>query len=137
MSSRVIGFVPPVVGISDRFNTFRLGLFYHKRLIVGETVYLLDEKEKQIIGSATVERIELGKLSEMCQLHASTNHSEIENNPEAAPDNLMKTLCKLYGPQIATPDKKTTVIFLKRVRCLDLKTQYTSEGIKEYKSPAY
>ncbi|MCL2874694.1 MAG: hypothetical protein FWF12_00065 [Betaproteobacteria bacterium] len=114
MNFRVIGFIPPIIGTEGEFNTFRLGGFYHKNLSIGETVLLLNEKEKMVFGRATVQRIGFGKLGEMLALHAATNHTEIGNDSETASERLGETIRRIYGPHIATPNKKTTVIFMKR-----------------------
>lgn len=115
MEVRVIGFIPPVVGVEGEFNTFRIGGFYEKRLSPGETVYLLNEKEKMIFGKAVVEKIDCGKLHEMCAIHGHLNHTELANDPTNAPERLFATLKKIHGPHIALPTKKTTVIFLRRI----------------------
>lgn len=115
MEARVIGFTPPVLGVEDRFNTFRIGGFYEKRLSPGEIVYLLNEKEKMVFGKAVVEKVEVGKLAEMCVIHGSQNHTELANEPSEAGRRLFATLQKIHGPHIALPTKKTTVIFLKRI----------------------
>lgn len=115
MEMRVIGFIPPVVGVEDEFNTFRLGGFYTKHLSPGDEVLLLNEKEKMVFGRARVEKIDTGGLGEMCLLHAHKNHTELANDPTDAPGRLHETLRKIYGPHIATLTKKTTVVFLKRL----------------------
>ena len=115
METRVVGFIPPVIGTEERFNTFRLGSFYTKHLVPGDRVYLLNEKEKMIFGRAEVEKIESGTLGEMLLLHASSNHTELGNDPNTAPERLNDTLRKIYGPHIAPLTKKTTVIFMRRL----------------------
>ena len=114
MEARVIGFTPPVIGVEDRFNTFRIGGFYEKRLSPGEIVYLLNEKEKMVFGKAVVEKIDCGKLAEMCVIHGHLNHTELANDPADAGARLFATMQKIYGQHVATASKKTTVVFLKR-----------------------
>ena len=111
----VVGFIPPILGVDGEFNTFRLGGFYAKHLLPGQTVYLLNEREKIVFGSAVVESIEVGKLDEMCKLYAHRNHTELLNDEEGAPERLMKTMLKIYGPHIALPGKKTTILNMKRL----------------------
>lgn len=115
MDTRVVGFIPPVIGVEGEFNTFRLGGFYAKNLSPGETVFLLNEKEKIVFGRAVVESIDVGKLGEMVAIHAHKNHTELTNDPMTAPERLGQTLRKIYGPHIATLTRKTTVIYLKRL----------------------
>lgn len=115
MEQKVVGFIPPVIGTEGEFNTFRLGLTYARTLSPGDEVLLLNEKAKIVFGRARVERIETGCLGEMCLLYAHRNHTELSGDPNTAPQHLHKTLCRIYGPHIATPTKKTTVIFMRRL----------------------
>lgn len=115
MEQKVIGFIPPVVGTEEEFNTFRLGTTYAKTLSPGDEVLLLNEKAKIVFGRARVERIETGGLGEMCLLHAHKNHTELGKDPNFAPLRLMETLRRIYGPHIATLTKKTTVIYCRRL----------------------
>lgn len=115
MEKRVVGFIPPVVGVDGEFNTFRLGGFYTKHLKPGEEVLLLDEKAKMVFGRAEVVSIETGGLGEMCLIHGHKNHTELANDPLTAPERLHDTLRRIYGPHIATIAKKTTVLYLRRI----------------------
>lgn len=115
MEVQVIGFIPPVEGVEDEFNTFRLGGTLAKRLVVGQEVFIMDEKTKIVFGRATVQRVELGKLRELCDEHAHKNHRELMNTPEGAGDRLFTYLQKIFGPHIAPPTKKACVIYLKRI----------------------
>jgi hypothetical protein len=115
MEVQVIGFIPPVEGVEDEFNTFRLGGTLAKRLVVGQEVFIMDEKTKIVFGRATVQRVELGKLRELCDEHAYKNHRELMNNPEGAGERLFTYLQKIFGPHIAPPTKKACVIYLKRI----------------------
>jgi hypothetical protein len=115
MEVQVIGFIPPVEGVEDEFNTFRLGGTLAKRLVVGQKVFIMDEKTKIVFGRATVQRVELGKLRELCDEHAHKNHRELMNNPEGAGERLFTYLQKIFGPHIAPPTKKACVIYLKRI----------------------
>lgn len=115
MHVNVVGFIPPVEGIDNEFNTFRLGGAYAKRLTVGDTIFLMDEKNKVVFGSAQVTRVEVGKLAELCRQHASTNHRELSNDAAGAPERLLTYIRKIYGPHIAKDEKKACVIFMKRL----------------------
>lgn len=115
MNTRVIGFIPPVIGVEGNFNTFRIGGFFAARLNVGEEVMLMDEKEKVVFGKAVVEAVDVGQLGELCLTHGHQNHTEVANDPIGAPERLFKTITKIYGPHIAKVNKKTTVISLRRI----------------------
>lgn len=113
MAIHFIDFVSPT-GIEGSFNTFRLGLFYSKRLQKGDTVYLVDNKEKLVLGKALVIGVFLGPLQEMIQAHAVSNHAMLSYTQGHA-EKLAELLGRFYGPHIATPNKKTTVLYLRRV----------------------
>lgn len=115
MQTRVIGFIPPIIGIEGEFNTFRLGVKLSKELSPGEEVFLLDEKQKMVIGRAQVTRVESGALGELVVEHAAKNHTELANDPTHAHVRLYDLLKKIYGPHIVSIGKKATVIYLKRL----------------------
>jgi hypothetical protein len=116
MEIRVIGFIPPVLGVEEQFNTFRIGGFYASRLKVGEEVLLMNEKEKSVFGKAVVEAIDVGKLGEMLLLHSEGNHSQIaEGSGVQSAERLFKVLLRIHGPHIVNVEKKTTVISLRRI----------------------
>jgi len=115
MEIQTIGFVPPVEGVEDYFNTFRLGGTLGKKLKVGQQVLLLDEKSKVVFGRARVCAIGVGKLRDMCRDHAALNHRELNNSAEGAADRLFSYLQKLFGPHIVNDNKLCTVIYLKRL----------------------
>lgn len=117
MNKRVICFIPPVLGVDGEFNTFRIGSFYAKNLVPGEEVLLMNEKEKLVFGTAVVEWIDEGSLGEMCLIHGHKNHSQSVDplGPNSAPERLFKKLQRIYGPHIATVNKKATVVYLRRI----------------------
>jgi hypothetical protein len=111
----VIGFIPPIVGIESVFNTLRLGVALTKKLKIGDSVLLMDEKAKKIIGAAIVEDLSVGSLAELCVLHAQFNHTEIGKTDGQSGARLFALIQKLYGPHIAAYNKKSTVVTLRRV----------------------
>lgn len=115
MEVQVIGFIPPAEGLEHEFNTFRLGGALAKRLSVDQEVFLMNEKTKVVFGRAVVQRVEVGKLQELCVEHARFNHSELNNPPEGADVRLLAYIQKIFGPHIAPPTKKACVIYLKRI----------------------
>lgn len=113
---RLIDFAPPIFGIHDRFNTFRLGLFYSKCLKEGEVVGLVDNKAKLLLGRATVTDLDVGQLDDMLKKHARKNHTQLAAvSDEEAILGLDAIIKRLYGPHIATLLRKTTVIHLERL----------------------
>ncbi|MDY7537532.1 hypothetical protein QN372_00055 [Undibacterium sp. RTI2.1] len=115
MQVQVIGFIPPMKGLEDSFNTFRLGGALAKRLEVGHEVLLMDEKTKIVFGRAEVKEVVTGTLGELCLVHAHKNHLEISNEESGASERLFKYLQRVYGPHIATATKKACVLYLKRL----------------------
>lgn len=109
-----IDFVQPT-GIDAYFNTFRLGLFYSKCLKPGETVAIVDNKSKAVVGYASVEQVFTGHLEEMLKSHAPANHAVISFD-QGHHQRLAEILTKFYGPHIATPTRKTTVVYLRRIK---------------------
>lgn len=100
MGTRVVGFIPPVVGTEGEFNTFRIGGFYAKNLSEGEEVFLLNEKDKMVFGA----------------IHGDKNHTELETAEDGrSAERLFHLLQKIHGPHIALPCKKTTVIYMRRL----------------------
>lgn len=116
MQHHIIDFYPPIIGLENEFNTVRIGLAWMKRLNVGDEVYLSDNKERKVIGKAVVTDIQKGKLQEICEIHADNNHTQLQASVESNTSlELMKIVQKFYGPQIATPQKLATVIYLRRI----------------------
>ena len=120
MKHYVLDFIPPVVGIEREFNTIRLGMAWAKKLQPGDHVYLMDNKERRIIGLAEVTALDVDTLVNICQKHGHLNHTQISpsEKPECSLDageRMMNVILKIYGPHIALPTKKTTAISLKRL----------------------
>lgn len=114
MEVHVVGFIPPVVGVDGKFNTFRIGSAMFKRLTVGDEVFLMDEKKKIVFGKAVVTDLDNGSLGEMCVQHAHANHTQLTTGEFGSAERLFKFIQKIYGPHIAKVGKKATVIYLRR-----------------------
>lgn len=115
MKLQVIDFIPPVEGVEQEFNTFRLGWTLVEKLSEGQEILLMDKKAMVIFGRAQVLRVEKGTLRDMCEQHAHANHRELANPHEGAADRLMAYIVKLFGPHIATETKRTCVVYLRRI----------------------
>ena len=122
MERVVIGFIPPIVGVNGDFNTFRMGRRYAS-LSEGEEVFLMDEKRKVIFGRATVLDVSVGPLSALCAVFASENHTELDKTDGESAERLYRTLSRIYGPHIVSPNKTATVVKLRRVKDEDSGTQ--------------
>lgn len=112
----VLDFQPPFSGVDGSFNTFRLGASWSKRLLEGDVVLLVDTKTRQVFGRAKVLTIGVGPLLEMLDRHAAMNHSQLGKGRKEASDDLHRRILKRYGPRIATDNKATSVIYLRRMR---------------------
>lgn len=113
METPVIGFIPPIVGCEDEFNTFRIGKKY-ATLAIGSEVFLMDEKRKVVFGRAKVLDVTVGPLSGLCAVYAAENHTELGQSGDHA-ERLYQLLRRIYGPHIVTPTKIATCIKLKRL----------------------
>lgn len=117
MNHYVLDFIPPIEGVDGEFNTIRLGLAWAKRLAEGDTVYLMDNKAKRVIGKARVTAIFSDTLEIICEKHGHANHTQLRRKLSDGDASLevMRVITKIYGPHIAQPKKKATAIYLKRL----------------------
>lgn len=113
---RVLDFSPPIVGMEGRFNTFRLGGAWYKRIQRGDEVLLLDTKEKIVFGIAVVVAKDKGTLKQMLSKQAFLNHTQLGKSKRKASVDLHSRILKRYGPKIATDNRLTTVILLRRLK---------------------
>lgn len=113
MEIPVIGFISPIIGVDGVFNTFRMGRKYGV-LKNREQVFLMDEKKKEIFGTAEVLETSVGKLGELCLQYAGENHTQLFNDQGNYAEDLYRVILKIYGPHIVNPNKLFTVIKLKR-----------------------
>jgi hypothetical protein len=135
MHVQLIGFAPPIEGVDGEFNTFRLGIALSKRLRPGQEVFLMEEKAKIVFGRALVKAVHTGTLMQLCLLHAKENHREKgKPDPDHACQRLFEYLQKLYGPQIATETKRTTVVYLQRLPN-GIATSYGHHALREAQGP--
>lgn len=103
-----------VAGLDRSFwNTFRSGTAWSKRLQRGMKVGVYDLRQKILLKHATVEEVVTGKLSDLCNVHASLNHLALANNwtIEAAAQ-LQRLMRQFYGTAAAS-DSIATVIYLR------------------------
>jgi hypothetical protein len=113
MNLYAIDFTPPMSGFKGKFNTFRIGRVWSKRLKVGDEVLLLDKKQCLIFGRAVVTGLKTGALAELAEQCAYLNHNQKGQARDGAPERLMESLRKRYGPHIIHEGKLTTVIDLR------------------------
>lgn len=113
MELPVLGFIPPLVGLEEVFNTFRLGRKFAS-LPVGSEVLLIDEKRKVAFGRAEVLDVTTGPLSALCAVYGSENHTQLGKQGDHA-EQLYQVLTRIYGPHIVQPTKLATCIKLRRL----------------------
>lgn len=111
----VINFSPPMSGLFDSFNTFRLGVRYSKLLKVGDRVLLINAKSLEVIGEAIVNGVIVGQLGVLAGLYAHENHNQRDSDSEGAKTRLIANMTKRYGPHLVNETKKVTVIQLTMV----------------------
>lgn len=110
----VIGFSAPVIGVDGEFNTIRLGMFFYKKLSIGDSVLLMNEKEREAFGVAQVTQVICSGIGELCLLYGHQNHTQLDLDQEGAAQRLYQALMRIYGPHKMKPESKGTAIFLKR-----------------------
>lgn len=123
----VLGFKQPLLGFeNERFSTFRIGEAWHRRLYVGALVGLFDLTDGKVFEYAEIERLEVANLRDACISFAKFNHSQLHEDPFDAPNNMFSRMRRLYGPAIATNDKPTTVIFMRKLNAdeVEIRSRY-------------
>ena len=98
----------------DRFNTFRLGDAWAKRVVPGMRVAL--SRHGKVVKYATVENVFNGDKLEMAKMFAKDNHTimSIEVN-ESAEQKMLKLLKNTCGTRSFNHYKTVTVIYLNTV----------------------
>jgi len=109
----VIGFTDPT-GTDGEFNTFRRGLGWARRLVIGQRVGLYDLKADRMVGYARVEAIVSGVLGDLLLSHSAFNHLMKALPVDDAPEALQRVLRKAYGTTYAAPSETFSVIECRR-----------------------
>lgn len=127
----VLGFKQPLLGFeNERFSTFRLGEAWHKRLYKGALVGLFNKDKSKLFGYAEVEKLELDGLKNACERFARFNHSQLHLDDLNAPQRMYARLSRLYGPSLATENKPTTVIFLRKLNEAEVEKRSQYYGLQ-------
>lgn len=113
----VLSFRPPFKGLDANFNTFRLGMAWGKRVVVGSHVALGDALTFDVFGYAQVTDVISGPLNAMLEGYAAANHTMLDVPPSEAPAALLDVLIKSYGKNWVNDGRGSTVIDLTRVDC--------------------
>lgn len=100
------------------FNTLRLGGGWDKRVEKGDRVFLGVKNE--VIGSAKVVYVEVGKAPRIIEKYAATNHTERQRRMEdpewsecLARARILELMRRTYGPMF-TENRNVTAIGLSR-----------------------
>lgn len=109
-------FAPPMSGFEGEFNTFRMSRGWAQRLNRGDKVLLFDAKQSIVFGEAKVLRVITGRLGELAVEHAAMNHNRKGEPVEGAPERLIASMQRRYGPRIAEPGRWATVIYVRRLK---------------------
>jgi len=110
----VIDFSAPMDGLTDEFNTVRLGMKLSRSLEPGDTVMLVEKPKSVLIGWAQVIRTDVGTLKDIAARYAALNHNQKGLDPDGAPARLIENMVKRYGPHKCGENSKVTMIHLKR-----------------------
>lgn len=105
----VISFQDPT-GLEGRFNTFRRGGGWGKRVQPGDRVALFDMTGKCLIGFARVTASHIGVLRDLLRDHAHNNHLMKTKPAEQSAILLSIVLLRLYGRSYGNQDQEFSVV---------------------------
>lgn len=103
-----------MAGTENRFNTFRLGGAWTKRLQPGQRIGLIDAKLNKT-GEALVTDVHCGDKLLMLEIHAARNHLMIAKPHQDPAIELARLLRNLYGTGFFAKAGFLTVIDLERL----------------------
>lgn len=108
-------FKPPLRGFDQiRFNTFRCGKAWSRRLQKGSLIAIVNSKTDEIFCHAYVTEIYFGEKHQMADLHGKFNHTMLSLN---VVDNIVETMLKRLkstsGSMIYNSSESVSVIYLK------------------------
>ena len=109
-----LNFKAPLMGFDfPRFNTFRCGTAWVKRLQKGSLVAIFNTKTYTVVGHAYVTEVHFGNKQRMAELHGLFNHSmlalEIVDN---IAETMLKRLKNSSGSMIYNSSDDVSVIYL-------------------------
>lgn len=110
-------FKPPLRGFDNvRFNTFRCGEAWAKRLQKGSIVAIVDAKTDDILGHAYVTEVHFGNKLQMAELHGKYNHTmQALNIVDNIAETMLKRLKSTSGSMIYNGSDNVSVIYLEMI----------------------
>lgn len=111
----VIGFAPGAHIFPEwTFNTIRPGTGWRERLKAGQLVTLACAKTMEELLVCEVVEIVQAPMREILEKHAWRNHLMGDVPRKKATERMTEIIRQFYGPHIASPDKPSVAIYLKR-----------------------
>jgi len=110
-------FKPPLRGFDNkRFNTFRCGEAWAKRLQKGSMVAIISLKTNNVLGHAYVTEVHCGKKQEMAELHGMNNHTMLALNiVDNIAETMLKRLKNTSGAMIYNSSDNVSVIYMEMI----------------------
>lgn len=102
-------------GLDGTCNTFRRGLGWQRRLVVGQRIGLLNLATNERLRDVRVAEVHGGKLGTLLDDHAAMNHMLRGGNYPDAAARLMNILIKLYGRNHAALDAEFSVVYMEKI----------------------
>lgn len=110
-------FKPPLRGFDQpRFNTFRCGEAWSKRLQKGSMVAIVNAKTNAVEGHAYVTEVHFGNKQQMAELHGKFNHSMLALNiVDNIAETMLKRLKNSSGSMIYNSSDNVSVIYMEMI----------------------
>lgn len=105
-----------LAGMEGRFNTFRMGGAWARRVVPGTVVALMD-RSKTIVAHARVYKVDYGDKHAMAREHGASNHLILARGTRGltVEEAMLKVLRNVFGKLIFEAQPKATVIYLERL----------------------
>jgi hypothetical protein len=111
-----LSFGYPRRGLTNTFNTFRLGLSWVEKCPQGCVVDLVDARSKKLLKRATVLRVVTGHLIELAPEHAALAHNWREHPAADRASLLIASMVKRYPPGRVHEHSMCSVIYLEELQ---------------------
>lgn len=112
----LLAFRPPIRGFDGRFNTFRLGQAWTKRVVDGSRVALMDTKSHEVFAVAAITDVHSGDKRTMAEQHGANNHNvRVTGVPasEKVGDYMLRRLRNSFGKMIYENQSDATVLYMR------------------------
>lgn len=102
---------------NERFNTFRVGAAWSKRLKVGSLVAIVNAKTDEVFTHCRVTEVYFGEKMQMAEIHGKFNHSiQTLNITDNIATQMLKRLKNSSGTMIYNSSSTVSVIYLEKIK---------------------